>query len=95
MNHTPGPWEVDENDLMIFSAGGNGKRIADTMPHDEDDMPDDEWRANAVLIAAAPELLAALEAMLAAGSAYGCDFTQNNPRIAMQARAAIAKAKGE
>lgn len=60
--HTPAPWELDENDLTVYSTGENAKRIADTMPHPEmPEMSDEEWAANARLIAAAPELLAQLK----------------------------------
>jgi hypothetical protein len=52
----------------------------------------DESLANAHLIAAAPDLLAALEAI-----AEGCSFPADDVQRAVRdrARAAIAKAKGE
>lgn len=84
--HTPGPWKthltddtlvVDGNGLVIAHMGGL---------YLGDDSP---MEANARLIAAAPDLLAALE-VIAADSRW----TSGEPTL-MQARAAIAKAKGE
>ena len=54
------------------------------------DMTDDEAKANARLIAAAPELLDALEGLLGLAERDGWLHIAVN-----QARAAIAKAKGE
>jgi hypothetical protein len=57
--------------------------------HDEDyDMPVEEVQANAHLIAAAPELLAALKNALAE------IWMDDEPEWARGARAAIAKAEG-
>jgi hypothetical protein len=56
------------------------------------DMTDDEAKANARLIAAAPELLEALEKAL---NESGCDGDQCGTEWHELARAAIAKAKGE
>ena len=58
MSHTPGPWRVDRYDIM----SPDGHMIATTrgileLSHEE---------ANARLIASAPDLLAACEAMLKA-----------------------------
>lgn len=56
-------------------------------------------QANASLIAAAPELLEALEYLLdqtiAQDAAYGIELTEGEEEAASMARAAIAKAKGE
>lgn len=79
--HTPGPWDVSfgRNDAAIH-AGGTIAMIDDVMTG---------WRANARLIAAAPELLGSLEDMLAVLEARGADGPAMD-----RARAAIAKAKG-
>ena len=55
-DHTPGPWNLQfgENDAGIYSEG--------TIATVEDTMAD--WRNNARLIAAAPELLAALHEIM-------------------------------
>lgn len=70
--HTPGPWRVDPHDLYIF--GPNSAMIFQ-MNDGEGDMPADAigvvrgyggglpQEANAALIAASPDLLAALEAL--------------------------------
>ena len=85
--HTPGPWSIDaEPGQGVFVYG-------DASPLDTDDICEVKWRAsdettlaNARLIAAAPELLEALEELC---STLGeCGMT-------VRARAAIAKATGE
>ena len=83
--HTPGPWHYETGDdgAVIYT----GFTIAN-IPIDGSD-----WQSNAHLIAAAPDLLAALEAALTAVEYYheheGCDAMLD------QARAAIAKAQIE
>lgn len=54
--HTPGPWTAQGCTLY---AGPN--RIAQTWDAEYDGLPTPEMESNAHLIAAAPELLAALE----------------------------------
>lgn len=87
--HTPGPWQVcvDAPSLIEASIGhedGLMRTIAqalDPIPH----IGDKTVNANARLIAAAPELLKALQNLDA------------NPELTsawLQARAAIAKATG-
>lgn len=101
--HSPAPWHQEPlqatqgADIAII---GNGQIIAvihhdpDIQTADEEDIDGDNvvWTAedlaNARLIAAAPELLAALEAMLDAPD----DDSRYN--AALDARAAIARAKG-
>ncbi len=85
MPHTSGPWVTNQSGLV--TAGKNRLHIAQTatigMGHAAD--------ANARLIAAAPDLLAALRELLA--DPYLSDPI-NTDRMA-QARAAITKATGE
>lgn len=87
--HTPGPWTVDfdaegaEDCFSVwYDVDGTGAEIAGRIGEE----------ANAHLIAAAPEMLAALEDIVRYVSP-GDDI----PFAAMleEARAAIAKAKGE
>lgn len=64
-HHTPGPWRVGaEADLPIY-GGPNDFYLAKAYG-DPDFLADDERRANARLIAAAPEMLALLTGLLAA-----------------------------
>ena len=94
--HTPGPWGIMKGDHgpMIFS-GECGRAVAMLARQ----VTTAEREANARLIAAAPELLEALEVMLNGDEMgeYECQRT-GFPRMIQRrekARAAIAKAKGE
>ena len=85
--HTPGPWTTN-NGFTILSA--KGKTASSDVPNKT--ITDDEAIANAALIAAAPDLLAALEFCsdalnTEAGGLYKAHIEQ--------ARAAIAKAEGK
>ena len=86
--HTPGPWRYDTNEFSSYLVGADGSIIAGGEPHEgymDGKNPDER------LIAAAPDLLEALEDLLHQAKFYkhegGWDFEQ--------ARAAIAKATGE
>ena len=100
MSHTPGPWEfvpkltASENHRGFFIRAEkptkNGKwALAEVQPGDEDG---NLGRANARLIAAAPDLLEALE-LIAKGYDEGQSLSGTN--CADIARAAIAKATGK
>jgi len=112
--HTPGPWDlVPLAHCQVVQAGPN-RRICELMDHQEindqpcgsiasQDKTQEEIDANACLIAAAPELLAALRACCAALVEAGKDFAVNNPLAArpnlyeLHAAAALAviqKAEG-
>jgi hypothetical protein len=68
--HTPGPWHVgsesgnDGEAEVIGSAGRTVCWTADTFDDEEGAVITDEDRANGRLIAAAPELLGALQSLL-------------------------------
>lgn len=90
--HTPGPWTTDEDDhdapyQDIKIKAGNHRTVCTVWI---DDAPvrdfNAEQQANARLIAAAPELLEALQ-VIAAGN------TDTDVMVDI-ARAAIAKAEG-
>ncbi len=83
--HTPGPWATDGGDTVVAM----GNQIVVTAPA-PDGASREEMKANARLIAAAPDLLAVLENMF---TEFG-DFEYDVAAISA-ARAAIAKAKGE
>ena len=95
--HTPGPWSihfgaaqggeghhiVDSNDLAELS------RIAVVFFHDDEEG---ETRANAQLIAAAPELLESLKVAMRVIDSFAPSYADRI--FADEARAAIAKATG-
>ncbi len=86
--HTPGPWFVTGNMTLYVEArigGGLVQEVAAVGPTEADSGYGPQQRANADLIAAAPDLLRALECLLEMGHAKAGDL----------ARAAIAKARGE
>ena len=64
MSHTPGPWDVDDDTMEIFSItpGHSTGWIAKVLGNDDNGRPltPDEMAANARLIACAPEMLDAL-----------------------------------
>ena len=92
--HTPGPWTIDRyagepDNYAYFQAPhwGNFAQAVVRMEGDNEDCP--IGLANARLIAAAPELLAALQACLAVPNKNRPDYIWDD------ARAAIAKATGQ
>jgi len=98
---TPGPWHIyeykDDYDHFWSIAPRNkhlaGSRIAQVL-----ETTDDTGEANASLIAAAPDLLAALETALPYlehPDVQAMPFVLPAGPIAERARAAIASAKGE
>jgi len=111
MSHTPGPWELSkphfgERHIYVsswHSVDGkkctSGKQHICVLPYEGKRgaiVYHEMFNANASLIAAAPDLLDALEAMLSytaeLNPLQGCDG-HDHPAVS-QARAAIAKARG-
>ena len=92
-NHTKGPWVVDEIwHLGCVNRLDPFRHIAMVSEYQTQPGDREENEANARLIAAAPDLLEALENLLD-GYLYGCD--RGTRRVnADKARAAIAKARG-
>lgn len=90
---SPGPWVIQDNaghGIHIYSAGGafgGGKHVAKVSNSAGVDI-----RANAKMIVAAPDLLAALTALTIAAEAAGWDVEPENRSALDNARAAIAKA---
>ena len=87
--HTPGPWEVEDGYAIVSTEG---EFIASC------NESDDNCNADAALIAAAPDLLAALEiaeGRLMCIDAQKLDTVARNDDVIDRIRAAIAKAKGE
>lgn len=104
---TPGPWEikpeeVDKPYIRIRGTQLGGRfKVANVLSPDYDGVHHceaDETRANAQLIAAAPELLEALQNLIVSYDNFreraGRNGDPENPLI-IDARAAIAKATGE
>ena len=96
VTHTPGPWTYDESWALI--KGDDGSEIAAVhaarafrAPKGKDAFKD-EPKANARLIAAAPDLLAALQKMTALLAAHPDGGLY--PDYLIQARAAILRATG-
>lgn len=87
-NHTPGPWVADDMRVMwggYFVAACDGKG---------DIGRQEESRANARLIAAAPDLLQVALALVSAWDDEPTDFAGEIAYQVKQARAAIEKAGG-
>ncbi len=109
--HTPGPWAVDlDRDFTLggdycqveaLTPDGMVSRDICECPLDTDDHPDGpEWNedaANARLIAAAPEMFAALEGILADDDSSVSLADQRARWTARMdaGRAALAKASGQ
>lgn len=97
--HTPGPWRVGPvDDTRVEDADGN-----EVAQIDGDYNQPDTWplmEANARLIAAAPDLLKALESLLGSYTdliqSGDCGFWgPEEEEIIVTARAALSKARGE
>ena len=88
--HTPGPWRIGDAGTAVFPP----KEVFASKPHA---IASNLSRANARLIAAAPELLMALERAARECEEYS-DIAKppvraRVQRVAREARAVIAKAK--
>ena len=96
MNHTPGPWKFVKHSnyshyfgrVKTLQEGRNYPGVA-LVEHNGRTISKEEVEANANLIAAAPELLEALEEMY-----EKCNISPDDAPHRVKARAAIAKAKG-
>ncbi len=87
--HTPGPWDVEPKGSRHFVDGADGLTVAYLDRAGVRERA--EIEANARLIAAAPDLLAALYLIATDQSAI---YSGANAHIGNIARAAIAKATG-
>lgn len=86
--HTPGPWHWSGADLI----GGDGTTIDESQLDPNDIHKDGEMEANATLISAAPELLAACKGVLAVYAPFQGDAVWLTHKRILEA--AIAKAEG-
>ena len=95
--HTPGPWRVVEG-MLRFVMDARDRAICEIAHSRDFTKPAPDGAANARLIAAAPDLLEALEACLDDDYAFN---SRTKDRAAAlidakhNARVAIAKARGE
>lgn len=91
LGHTPGPWVVvpqaDGRSICFATPGGCGQTIGEVWV--DLSIHHERAEANVTLIAAAPDLLAALKTMVEAS----CDLP--NCGACTKARNAIAKAEGK
>lgn len=98
--HTPGPWRHDRAlsdggaPMITADRGWMGlpRRIAKVLY--EGGSEDPEVMANARLIESATDLYAALSALVEPCECYGREMGKHG-RLCDQARAALAKARGE
>ncbi len=105
MKHSPGPWQIDDNAIIANIDGGygdDGSQIRfDTICQMQDEYLEqlDNWKANALLVASAPEMLEALEACVLTMQAirkYANDsFIDRDEKRLQKAIEVIKKAKGE
>lgn len=98
--HTPGPWAVDPKTLEVYAPDRHGHASAVRVAEcGRTLLPANEMRANAALVAAAPDLLAALSELVAEWDVRHADedhrtgYTLDTGGIS-QARIAIARATG-
>ena len=89
--HTPGPWSVYSRDELVL-VNDAGSSIGEMVAGDPF-IPYGQQRANALLAAAAPELLAVLAVLVDAMPVNGGMVRFDGDELAA-ARAAIAKARG-
>jgi hypothetical protein len=94
--HTPGPWRVHEKSPTLV-IDKHGLVIAQAHSYAECGIMRDEAEANARLIAAAPELLEALESVVEMYDARPCDAYPKGTLVYLQdvIKPLILKAKGE
>ena len=100
VEHTPGPWRIQDTydgTIPVDGWSEEGEESIEICRVSLDNETEATQSANAALIAAAPELLAALEAIAGGHVMAGREFSALECIHEYQkiARAAIAKAKGE
>lgn len=95
--HTPGPWEVHINaagEVWVHEVDlSRGQMVICDIPGDMETI-EGEQLCNADLIAAAPDLLAALKAILTAEWMVTHDWGGDRDSVLVLAEAAIKKAEG-
>jgi hypothetical protein len=97
--HTPGPWYIGKDfsdqgrhiyaEQMVCDDEGESWHPLIATTDDDERLVD--WQANAVLIAAAPDLLGALETLVNMAESFPSELHKDHPDV-VAAHAAIAKA---
>jgi hypothetical protein len=90
MSHTPGPWHV-AGSIIVTEAGQTIAQMQLSTPRDH---PVIEKKANAHLVAAAPDLLGALEKTLFPLKTAALRGSYSAENAFIRAEKAIAKARG-
>ena len=102
--HTKGPWSYYQDTFFVNQAqvvpNDGGAIIATVYGDFDDESHDNENKGNACLISAAPELLEDLSELVRLKTIKDTDgktpeYLDRQPKAWEQARAAIAKARGE
>jgi hypothetical protein len=95
MQHTPGPWVASPAIRSGFTIDAKcDPWMIVTTSDEEGRYGSIETEANARLIAAAPDLLEALQALANMAESFPSELHKDHPDV-IAARAAIAKATGE
>ncbi len=87
MEHTPGPWKI-RDDINIITNDGSYIGFASVRPKDGSL---EKGRANARLIAAAPQLLTALQALMGT-CCHLAEWERKWPNVVKTCYDAVAKA---
>lgn len=90
--HTPGPWHPWVHDSNTITASDSSH--IEPVCFLNNKLPPEVAAANGRLIAAAPELLAALQALVGEADLGEVDLDDADRALLNYARAAIAKATG-
>lgn len=94
VSHTPGPWRFLERCGIITSDTAQIGKIGDWSNKELLRFSAERWKADASLIAAAPELLEALKLLLDAYGEAHALYDLGDCEGSIKARAAIEKAEG-
>lgn len=93
-NHTPGPWHVNTLEVVPYSIHAHRGVVAEVSRGTMNEVRADEIEANVRLIAAAPELLAALEWLLKSPDLNLDELDRQTIGAIETANHALAKARG-
>lgn len=89
--HTPGPWEYLDGSILCESVNAYGNFHIAQVDRGDEKMTDEDY-ANARLIAAAPDLYAAL---LAVSHRWDADDERDAPELGEMIRSALRRAEGK